>query len=559
MRHRRLRPVRLLLSCALAAALLGLGAGAQEEVPEGEIWVEGQADLVQAGSFADPSAESADLQEADAPDTLYDTLYQGLSDWEGRIDLTHLNISYVFGDAEQNAQVAAMVNATFTQVVNDHPELFYVDRSYRYSASGNRITYLEPVYSAQYTRADVAVFEARVEEFLAQVVDEEMNNVERLLAIHDALALQCAYNWEVDTTGQAADRGVYNAYGALVEGDAVCQGYALAYQLLVQRQGIGATITTSDEMNHAWNLVQLGGNWYHVDVTWDDPVPDTPGRDRHTYFLLDDAAMLENDHYGWDSTLECSDGRYTQNWPFCGSSYPFYWSREQQAFYWIDGEDSTVRSGRLRQAGDGGTPVGQRLRLASGSSVLWQGDSLYYIRFSGGGEYDLMQFRLSDGLTAALSRFAFAQTGVPEYEYYYDAMGLRLDGDGTGLEVCSATRRTVEATALVPEASWSWTEEVGRTAALQGAAESQTGRLWVGLTAPDSASGTAGTLGAAFYQGEQMRELHSAPITLLGGRQWAALEGPEGTWDRMTLFLVDGQGNWRPLCSSQGQQAQAAA
>ena len=56
--------------------------------------------------------------------------------------------------------------------------------------------------------------------------------------------------------------------------------------------------------NHTWNRIKLGGKWYHVDVTWDDPVPDQLGYAIHTYFLVSDAFLSSTDdgkrpHYGW--------------------------------------------------------------------------------------------------------------------------------------------------------------------------------------------------------------------------------------------------------------------
>lgn len=51
-----------------------------------------------------------------------------------------------------------------------------------------------------------------------------------------------------------------------------CNGYALAFKDIMTRLNIQALHITSDSMQHAWNLVYLDGEWYHVDVTWDDPV-----------------------------------------------------------------------------------------------------------------------------------------------------------------------------------------------------------------------------------------------------------------------------------------------
>ena len=71
----------------------------------------------------------------------------------------------------------------------------------------------------------------------------------------------------------------YKAYGALVNGKAVCSGYAKAFDLLAKSYGLSSIIVTGTATNssgitepHAWNQIYLDGEWYNVDVTWEDPI-----------------------------------------------------------------------------------------------------------------------------------------------------------------------------------------------------------------------------------------------------------------------------------------------
>lgn len=102
------------------------------------------------------------------------------------------------------------------------------------------------------------------------------------------------------------------AYGALANGKAVCQGYSFAYKLLLRRAGVPAVYVGSDSMQHAWNMVQMENNgWYHVDVTWDDPILHTStypeGSDggyfrdvSHELFLRCYSTMRDElNHYNW--------------------------------------------------------------------------------------------------------------------------------------------------------------------------------------------------------------------------------------------------------------------
>ncbi|MBE5842879.1 MAG: hypothetical protein E7302_01710 [Butyrivibrio sp.] len=76
----------------------------------------------------------------------------------------------------------------------------------------------------------------------------------------------------------------HTAYGSLVDKSAVCDGYSTGFRLIMKELNVNAMVITGDAGTlggHAWNIVQLDGNWYEVDTTWDDndpevaPTPDT--------------------------------------------------------------------------------------------------------------------------------------------------------------------------------------------------------------------------------------------------------------------------------------------
>lgn len=63
--------------------------------------------------------------------------------------------------------------------------------------------------------------------------------------------------------------------------------------------GISCLVVSSDPISHAWNLIEIGGQYYHVDVTWDDPTWDVIGRVTHNNFLLSDTGITKTGHSGW--------------------------------------------------------------------------------------------------------------------------------------------------------------------------------------------------------------------------------------------------------------------
>lgn len=104
-------------------------------------------------------------------------------------------------------------------------------------------------------------------------------------AIHDYMLLNCEYDYNNYLNGTIPWES-FGAAGVVVNHRAVCNGYATAFQMFMGMLGIKCEMISSGQLNHAWNRVMLDDEWYMVDVTWDDPVPDEPGRITYTYFNM---------------------------------------------------------------------------------------------------------------------------------------------------------------------------------------------------------------------------------------------------------------------------------
>ena len=140
-------------------------------------------------------------------------------------------------------------------------------------------------------------------------VQSGWSDAEKVLYLHDYLAEHCEY----DLTYTYND-----AYAALCGGTAVCQGYALAMCILCRELDIPCYPITSDTLKHMWNVVQIGGEWYQLDATYDDGAPDMLGRATHMYVLVNDAYMQADPYHAasdWNyfsegTQITCTDAQY---------------------------------------------------------------------------------------------------------------------------------------------------------------------------------------------------------------------------------------------------------
>ena len=203
----------------------------------------------------------------------------------------------------------------------DHPEVFWIDDNYGYEyttyATYTEINVLLSVKDSQLKQAKEEL-ENAVNDFFSGMPDN-LSDYQKELYINDTLLDLCEY----DSDAANKDKTVgneQNAYGALVDKKAVCEGYARAFQLLCSRVGIECVpingiceSSTSMAGNHIWNAVCLDGDWYYVDTTWNDYQPDDSEYmltdiERHLYFNVTTESITK-DHvispvYGEKSNVD---------------------------------------------------------------------------------------------------------------------------------------------------------------------------------------------------------------------------------------------------------------
>jgi len=193
----------------------------------------------------------------------------------------------------------------FESVLQDNPHLFHVETALDFSYYLDFSVFdISPHYimtRAQYNSAVVKFNDAV--KLALDYAKGAANDFEKALLLHDYIVLNTVYDVEnleymqKNNYEQPLREVSHNAYGALVDGLAVCDGYARAYAYLLKQVGVESRFITGIMGGgpHIWNLVKVGGGWFHVDTTANDPVIngryDMLGRVNRTYFLISDAEL----------------------------------------------------------------------------------------------------------------------------------------------------------------------------------------------------------------------------------------------------------------------------
>ena len=213
---------------------------------------------------------------------LEERIVEGIKAWQTNIDVSGLGLT---SDDIDNGAVK--------YIINSHPEFISLSGGYRYWTSGSTITKIEFTYLTN-AKEEQQELDAALQEVKSKIDTSGMSDEEIVLAYHEYLTSTVAYAYEDYFNGTIAANHGYDMYGALVKHSCVCQGYAETMFYLLREAGLSCAIASSENINHAWNIVKIHGKWYHIDATWDDPVWDMPGRSYHDYFLVSFDTMNKN-------------------------------------------------------------------------------------------------------------------------------------------------------------------------------------------------------------------------------------------------------------------------
>ncbi len=234
-----------------------------------------------------------------------------------------INLPNEISEVLENGTDSSM-EAIFSIAMNafeyDNPDIFYLDGSklvlfYERDIFGNYSFYLKN--SEEYSNylidgfnseQDIEQAQNEIQKTVQEIkneIDKLNNNNDKILYIHDWLVNNVKYDETLSKTNRNS------IYGAFVEREVTCGGYAKAFKYLVDELNINCIIiqgkATSENgtENHAWNYVELNNNWYGVDCTWDDPIIIGEGgyipRDTYYKYYLKGQNVFNYDHEPFDT------------------------------------------------------------------------------------------------------------------------------------------------------------------------------------------------------------------------------------------------------------------
>jgi hypothetical protein len=180
------------------------------------------------------------------------------------------------------------LSETYIAVICDNPELFWLDNSYQYGyATNNKNTAIQMTLKYNALKQNLSASKSSFEAAAKEIIDgagKYTDAYSKEKYVFEALAQSVGYNDNASCN--------QTAYSALVGRSTVCAGYARALQYVLNELGIPCyyVFGKAGSVYHAWNIVQLGGEWYGVDLTWSDQ--DTGLS--YTYFNVTDATLSAN-------------------------------------------------------------------------------------------------------------------------------------------------------------------------------------------------------------------------------------------------------------------------
>ena len=138
-----------------------------------------------------------------------------------------------------------------------------------------------------YNDSEIKYIENYIQNFIDNNINDNMSKYDKIKIFHDHIINNTIYD-------KSSNQDSSNAYNLLTTGKSICGGYSDVMSVYLNMIGIQNYKITSE--NHVWNLVNLDGSWYHLDLTWDDPVASDGNQYLlHNFFMIKSDELLKLD------------------------------------------------------------------------------------------------------------------------------------------------------------------------------------------------------------------------------------------------------------------------
>lgn len=237
-----------------------------------------------------PSAqEISDFQVLLNDNTYY--YYNQLDDSDKEIYLTLYSSFMRFDDAVTTPAEEASLKDLFKAVLYDNPHIFWVEHDFEYVINEKSVKFIPHYrYNEAESKAIIAQLDSKINH-IVDIADEYVTDYEKELYIHDYICENSVYDETIDGN---------TIYDVLINGKAVCEGYAKTVQILLDRLDIDNYLVVGEsefegELGpHMWNVVTIDNHNYHLDATWNDN--DKENDINYFYFNISDDEIKE-DHF----------------------------------------------------------------------------------------------------------------------------------------------------------------------------------------------------------------------------------------------------------------------
>lgn len=229
-------------------------------------------------NYVDDYTESGIKNRNDLINSIYYAINSGTDYIERYIDsdytnyINDINTLTAYNGAEFKKVISTLNNFVHPYNSSNNVKISY-GGNYKIGITINRA----------YTQDEINEINNKVDKILNENVNNNMPPKEKIRVIHDYIINHTEYD-KLKYENKNDDTYKSNtAYGVLIEGYGTCNGYADAMEIFLDKMNIINYKISNEE--HIWNLVYLDGKWYHLDLTWDDPISDI-NINRDTYFLI---------------------------------------------------------------------------------------------------------------------------------------------------------------------------------------------------------------------------------------------------------------------------------